>query len=132
SPVHGGGLGWGREPRGKGCIAADWLPSQPSPASGGRGQKHTSGGGVSLEVAPHQTPSPVHGGGLGRGRAPAQTPQSVVTRLISARLVTPFVTFSNADWRRSRTPDFSEAPAICKALPPSSTIVAISSVIGMT
>src|SRR5690606_22748830 len=62
----------------------------------------------------------------------ARPDQSFVTRLISARLVTPCFTFINADWRRSRTPDRCAASAICSALPPSSTIEAISSVIGIT
>ncbi len=63
-----------------------------------------------------------------RGRRP----QSLVTRLISARLVTPLRTFISADWRRSRMPAFWATAAICMALPPSSTMAWMSSDIGMT
>src|SRR5690606_35398877 len=59
-------------------------------------------------------------------------PQSLVTRLISIRLVTPCLTLSNAERRRSRTPLTSDASVICWTLPPASTICWISSVIGIT
>ena len=67
-----------------------------------------------------------------RGQGPLLQGQSLVTRLISARLVWPLRTLSRADWRRSRTPAFCAASAICMALPPSSTIAEISSLIGIT
>ncbi|KAG1084682.1 hypothetical protein G6F40_014418 [Rhizopus arrhizus] len=81
--------------------------------------------------------------GMDAGRWPATSciaasthgvdlPQSLVTRLISARLVMPAAAFFNADCRRSFTPICCAASAICSELPPASTIVAISSVIGIT
>src|SRR5690606_5183772 len=60
------------------------------------------------------------------------TPQSLVTRLISTRLVIPCFTLSNAERRRSRTPLSWAASVICWTLPPASTICWIWSVIGMT
>src|SRR5690606_13936824 len=70
--------------------------------------------------------------GAGGGSANCHGGQSLVTRLISARLVMPFFTFSNADWRRSRTPDSCAAAAICCTLPPARMMAWILSVIGIT
>ena len=75
-------------------------------------------------------------GCLAPARQPSLRPcgarQSLVTRLISAKLVVPAAAFTNADWRRSRMPARCAASAIWMALPPSSTITEISSFIGIT
>ncbi len=84
------------------------------------------------ENTPDRPPGLATGAGLpGRKGAPGAG-QSLVTRLISVRLVIPCAALSRADWRRSLTPIFCAASAMSSALPPCSTMVAISSVIGIT
>ena len=59
-------------------------------------------------------------------------PQSIVTLLISSRLVMPSLTFFSPDMRRSATPSFLASAAICIALPPSMMIRPICSVTVIT
>ncbi len=100
-----------------------------SPAHGFHGHP-TSPGNPSAEQAPH--PHRRHSCGCQACPARIAPRQSLVTRLISARLVTPCAALSRADWRKSLMPIFCAASAISIALPPLSTIAAISSVIGIT
>ena len=51
--------------------------------------------------------------------------------VVGRKLVTPFFTLTSADLRRSLMPSFSASAAICIALPPSSTIFWMASVIGI-
>jgi hypothetical protein len=57
---------------------------------------------------------------------------SIVTRLSSSRLVTPFLTLNSPARRRSQMPSLSASAAICIALPPSMMMRPIVSVTGMT
>src|SRR5690606_38319919 len=94
--------------RGAACCALSAPADSPSAGAGRPGVVHRTCRASAYPAA------------LGRGRTGVTLGQSVVTRFISARLVTPCFTFHNADLRRSRTPARSAASAMAMALPPAS------------
>src|SRR5690606_19239134 len=125
------GLGLGPDRSRVDALAAQ-LGAHQVHALAGRFALHLDTALVGAFPEEHLEAAAARGGGLGGGSAKGHGRQSLVTRLISARLVMPFLTLSNADWRRSRTPERCAASAICCELPPASTMAAISSVIGIT